>query len=132
MLLYFHYKNGWRNHVSNVNVGKLGCRHCRHYQQQGHRGGNCLMLGVAVAGAWKACPLLVPPFAPSWEQPETGRARKSQMLERSSSPTVRQGFKPLPQSESPLKRTDDFFSPLQRTFAISQGINSLADYRKTP
>jgi hypothetical protein len=25
-------------------------------------------------------------------------------------PTVRQGLKPLPQSESPLKRTDEFFS----------------------
>jgi hypothetical protein len=30
-------------------------------------------------------------------------------------PPVRQGFKPLPQSLSPLKRTNEFFSPLQRT-----------------
>ena len=44
-------------------------------------------------------------------------------------PKVRQGFKPLPQGKSPLKRTDDLFSPLERTFAISQGINSLADFR---
>ncbi len=42
-------------------------------------------------------------------------------------PIVRQGFQPLPQSESPLKRTNEFFSPLKRTFAIRQGIHSLAD-----
>ncbi|MEG3988158.1 hypothetical protein QUA13_13575 [Microcoleus sp. S28C3] len=67
--------------MSNVNVG-LSCRHCRYYEQHGHRGGNCQMLGVAVHGGWKACPLLVPPFAPSWEYPaEAGRSPKSQMLQ---------------------------------------------------
>ena len=40
---------------------------------------------------------------------------------------VRQGLKPLPQSTSPLKRTDELFSPLQRTLALRQGIHSLAD-----
>ncbi|TAG93606.1 MAG: hypothetical protein EAZ09_13835 [Oscillatoriales cyanobacterium] len=46
---------------------------------------------------------------------------------------VRQGLKPLPQSESPLKRTEEknfqLISPLERTFAIRQGIHSLADWR---
>ncbi|TAE77832.1 MAG: hypothetical protein EAZ60_05320 [Oscillatoriales cyanobacterium] len=44
-------------------------------------------------------------------------------------PTVRLGLKPLSNSESPLKRTDEFFSPLQRTFAMSQGLKSLAVFR---
>jgi apolipoprotein N-acyltransferase len=41
---------------------------------------------------------------------------------------VRQGLKPLPQSESPLKRTEELISPLQRTLAISQGLKSLAAF----
>jgi len=48
-------------------------------------------------------------------------------------PTVRQGLKPLPQSSSPLKRTEKknfkLISPLQRTSAIRQGLQSLADWR---
>src|SRR4028118_331260 len=48
-------------------------------------------------------------------------------------PVVRQGLKPLPNSESPLKRTNElksvFLSPLKRTFALRQGIHSLSDYR---
>ncbi|WP_293151373.1 MULTISPECIES: hypothetical protein [unclassified Microcoleus] len=44
-------------------------------------------------------------------------------------PAVRQGFKPLPQSKSPLKRTEELISPLQRTFAIRQGLESLAVFR---
>ncbi|MBD1815214.1 hypothetical protein H6F65_26790 [Microcoleus sp. FACHB-DQ6] len=83
MLVYFYYKNSWRNPVSHVDVG-LSCRHCRYYEQHGHRGGNCLMLGVGVQGGWKACSFLVPPFAPSWEYLEAGRARKSQMLQGAS------------------------------------------------
>jgi outer membrane protein insertion porin family len=45
-------------------------------------------------------------------------------------PLVRQGFKPLPQSESPLKRTEELISPLKRTSAISQGLKSLAVSRR--
>ncbi|HEY9835908.1 MAG TPA: hypothetical protein V6D27_03365, partial [Vampirovibrionales bacterium] len=30
--------------------------------------GNCEQLGVQVRGAWKACSLALPPFAPSWEE----------------------------------------------------------------
>jgi apolipoprotein N-acyltransferase len=41
---------------------------------------------------------------------------------------VRQGFQPLPQSESPLKRTEELISPLKRTLAISQGLKSLARF----
>ncbi|MEG4348725.1 hypothetical protein QUA74_03145 [Microcoleus sp. LAD1_D3] len=70
--------------MSNVNVGNLSCRHCRYYEQHGHRGGNCLMLGVGVQGGWKACPFLVSPFASSWEGPEAGRAGESQMLQGAS------------------------------------------------
>jgi hypothetical protein len=41
-------------------------------------------------------------------------------------PPVRQGLKPLPHSPSPLKRTNEFNSPLERTLAISRGLKSLA------
>ncbi|PHX53224.1 hypothetical protein CP500_022645 [Tychonema bourrellyi FEM_GT703] len=44
-------------------------------------------------------------------------------------PIVRQGLKPLSQSESPLKRTEELISPLERTFAIRQGIHSLAGFQ---
>ncbi|MBD2090559.1 hypothetical protein H6F67_11910 [Microcoleus sp. FACHB-1515] len=46
------------------------CRHCRHYQLEGRRGGNCQQLGALVQGRWKACSLAVPAFVRSWEQEE--------------------------------------------------------------
>ncbi|MCU0543524.1 MAG: hypothetical protein MUE44_15335 [Oscillatoriaceae cyanobacterium Prado104] len=76
--------------MSHINLSKLGCRHCRHYQQQGRRGGHCLMLGVAVQGAWKACPLVFPPFAPSWEHSEMAGESLKYSIELSRSPAVRQ------------------------------------------
>gem|GEM_PF-3633501 len=55
-------------------------------------------------------------------------------LSRSSAiPRVRQGLKPLANSQSPLKRTKElkcvFLSPLKRTLALRQGIHSLSDCR---
>ncbi|WP_016950048.1 hypothetical protein [Anabaena sp. PCC 7108] len=43
------------------------CRYCRHYQPEGRRGGMCQQLGALVQASWKACPLAIPAFAPSWE-----------------------------------------------------------------
>lgn len=43
------------------------CRNCRFYTIEGRRGGYCHQLNVQVHGAWKACPLAMPPFAPPWE-----------------------------------------------------------------
>jgi hypothetical protein len=43
------------------------CRYCRHYQPEGRRGGMCQQLGALVQANWKACSLVLPPFAPSWE-----------------------------------------------------------------
>ncbi|MBD2570500.1 hypothetical protein [Anabaena lutea] len=43
------------------------CRYCRHYQPEGRRGGMCQQLGAPVQATWKACPLALPAFAPSWE-----------------------------------------------------------------
>ncbi len=43
------------------------CRHCRYYEPEGRRGGNCQQLNVAVQGAWNACALAIPPFSPAWE-----------------------------------------------------------------
>ena len=50
-----------------VNSVTSACRSCRYYTPEGRRGGNCQQLGVPVRGAWKACSLALPPFAPSWE-----------------------------------------------------------------
>ena len=46
------------------------CRNCRHFASIGRRGGNCQQLGAPVRGSWKACPLAVAFFAPSWESLE--------------------------------------------------------------
>lgn len=46
------------------------CRHCRHYQLEGRRGGNCQQLGALVQGGWKACALAIPTFVQTWEQEE--------------------------------------------------------------
>ncbi|MEH2278676.1 MAG: hypothetical protein V7K40_28805 [Nostoc sp.] len=43
------------------------CKYCRHYQPEGRRGGTCQQLGAPVQASWKACPLALAPFAPSWE-----------------------------------------------------------------
>lgn len=45
------------------------CRHCGCYVPEGRRGGYCQQLSVPVQGAWKSCPLAIPAFAPSWENP---------------------------------------------------------------
>ena len=47
------------------------CRHCRYYTTEGRRGGQCDQLDTLVHGDWKACPLALPAFAPSWESVET-------------------------------------------------------------
>lgn len=44
------------------NLLNLACRHCRHYQPEGRRGGSCHKLGVAVDSDWKACVLAASPF----------------------------------------------------------------------
>ncbi|MGB8687962.1 MAG: hypothetical protein WCD53_11580 [Microcoleus sp.] len=77
--------------MSNANLGKLGCRHCRHYQQQGRRGGQCHLLGVGVRGDWKACPLVLHPFAPSWENLDDGRIGLPQI---SKQPHIAQAMPP--------------------------------------
>lgn len=46
------------------------CRYCRHFQPEGRRGGMCQKLSAQVQASWKACPLALPAFAPSWESLE--------------------------------------------------------------
>lgn len=46
------------------------CRHCRFYQPEGRRGGQCQQLNVTVQGAWQACGLVEPPFELVARQPE--------------------------------------------------------------
>nr|WP_290223289.1 hypothetical protein [Trichocoleus desertorum] len=53
-----------------INLETSACRHCRYYTPEGRRGGSCQQLNVPVRGAWKACSLAIPPFAPSWENSE--------------------------------------------------------------
>lgn len=46
------------------------CRHCRYYEPEGRRGGQCKILGGLVQSSWKSCNLAIPAFAPSWENLE--------------------------------------------------------------
>lgn len=50
------------------NLLASACRWCQHYTPEGRRGGLCDQLHVPVQGSWKACPLAIPAFAPSWEK----------------------------------------------------------------
>ena len=43
------------------------CRHCHYYSPEGRRGGHCQQLGATVKGEWKACPIMIPAFAKTWE-----------------------------------------------------------------
>ncbi|TAG91507.1 MAG: hypothetical protein EAZ09_12490 [Oscillatoriales cyanobacterium] len=43
-------------------------------------------------------------------------------------PPWRQGMNSLSNSESPRSRTNEFLSPLERTLALRQGFQPLADY----
>ena len=56
------------------------CRHCQSYRLEGRRGGHCGQLGSLVQGAWKACSLAIPPFAPSWESQEGIKHELAQLL----------------------------------------------------
>ena len=70
-------KNNDENRSAELNAAHLpmrtthltvsACRHCQHYATEGRRGGHCKQLGAPVQGAWKACCLALPPFAPTWE-----------------------------------------------------------------
>ncbi|MBS0015384.1 MAG: hypothetical protein KFF72_03275 [Arthrospira sp. SH-MAG29] len=53
------------------NLLTSACRCCQHYTPEGRRGGLCHQLHVPVQGSWKACPLALPAFAPSWETVDT-------------------------------------------------------------
>lgn len=44
------------------------CRYCRFYQPEGMQGGSCQQLSVPVRSEWKACPLAMPAFSPTWEE----------------------------------------------------------------
>lgn len=55
-------KNLKKNVMKETNFLNLSCRHCRHYQPEGRRGGSCEILGVSVDSSWKACTLASSPF----------------------------------------------------------------------
>ncbi len=46
------------------------CRHCRHYQLEGRRGGKCQQFDVHVKGEWSACPLYLAAFEATWKPTE--------------------------------------------------------------
>ena len=50
-----------------ANSLNFNCRHCRHFDPEGRRGGTCQKLGVPVHSNWEACALACPPFSPSWK-----------------------------------------------------------------
>ncbi|PSB00423.1 hypothetical protein [Merismopedia glauca] len=53
--------------MKTINTSTSACRLCKYFQPEGRRGGFCQQLGASVRGCWEACPLAIPPFAPSWE-----------------------------------------------------------------
>jgi hypothetical protein len=56
--------------MNKQNLATSSCRHCRHYQPEGRRGGMCHKLSVPVESSWKACLLASLPFTNSWESLE--------------------------------------------------------------
>ncbi|MDJ1172675.1 hypothetical protein [Roseofilum capinflatum] len=70
--------------MNNSNCQTSACRYCRHFTPEGRRGGNCQQLGVPVRGGWKACPLAMPAFAPSWEGSELWQYQPLTMIEADS------------------------------------------------
>lgn len=68
-----------QTHLKSINCITLACRHCRNFQPEGRRGGQCEQLGVPVHGSWPACSLVILPFAPTWEvaDPLVGIASKT-------------------------------------------------------
>lgn len=58
------------------------CRHCQNYNLVGRRGGHCSQLRSLVQGAWKACSLAIPPFAPSWESQVGIKHELAQLLKK--------------------------------------------------
>lgn len=48
--------------MQNISTFVSSCRHCRFYQPEGRRGGQCEKLSVTVQGAWSACTFGEPPF----------------------------------------------------------------------
>lgn len=43
----------------------INCRHCKHFNPEGRRGGNCQLLGVLVRGSWQACSTSALAFSPA-------------------------------------------------------------------
>lgn len=72
--------------MNNSNCQTSACRYCRHFTPEGRRGGNCQQLGVPVRGGWKACPLAMPAFAPSWESLEFWQYQPLSVIEADSKP----------------------------------------------
>lgn len=59
--------SGNAHSMKSVKDAISACRHCRFYQIEGRRGGDCQQLGVPVQGSWKACSLAAQPFASQWD-----------------------------------------------------------------
>lgn len=53
--------------MKTLNFLTSACRYCQYYKPEGRRGGMCQQLGVPVQGSWKACALVIPAFAQSWD-----------------------------------------------------------------
>ena len=57
--------------MKETNILDFNCRHCRHYQPEGRRGGSCSKLGVSVLSKWKACRLACSPFKSTFKNLDT-------------------------------------------------------------
>lgn len=67
--------------MSKFTTNVSACRHCRFYQGEGRRGGQCKQLGAPVQAGWSACPLAAPLFAAEWEACQSVVAAGQHLLE---------------------------------------------------
>lgn len=67
--------------MSKFTTNVSACRHCRFYQGEGRRGGQCKQLSAPVQASWVACPLAAPLFAAEWEACQGVMALGQHLLE---------------------------------------------------
>lgn len=56
-----------KNSPQSMNLRPSTCQHYQFYKLERRAGGHCQQIEALVRGRWRACALVLPPFAPSWE-----------------------------------------------------------------
>ncbi len=61
-----------KNSPQSMNSRPSTCQHCQFYKLEGRRGGHCQQIEALVRGSWRACALVLPPFAQGCEVASKG------------------------------------------------------------